>query len=288
MIKEKSRSDISFEILLRSQRELLTKLNFEKRVLDVQRKENEEMLQQEQIRQFIRQQEQQQHYLNGWDNQNLTNEALDPLPLHGAESTIFLKHLSLGIGNDQYMLPAQNININDDDECISEINRQDKFGICIQPRKRRRTTLSFLDYLFDKGGENVDVEENGSTNKAQSHNDPPESQMSNCNQSEYEDSSDDDDYGVFVEDVVEGEGKEQESIMESPVSLVETRQVKECMVSFESCMGKSFESQQRIHDWDRKMGLKRSHSKTMRLSMRSRKKLRQFMKKDIMHITKMV
>jgi hypothetical protein len=45
-------------------------------------------------------------------------------------------------------------------------------------------------------------------------------------------------------------------------------------VNFLLAMEKSMKSQQDIHDWDRKMGLKRSHSKTMRLSMRSRNKLR--------------
>ena len=44
--------------------------------------------------------------------------------------------------------------------------------------------------------------------------------------------------------------------------------------SFVIAMEKSMKSQQDIHDWDRRMGLKRSHSKTMRLSMRSRDKLR--------------
>ena len=44
--------------------------------------------------------------------------------------------------------------------------------------------------------------------------------------------------------------------------------------NFVLAMEKSMKSQQDIHDWDRRMGLKRSHSKTMRLSMRSRNKLR--------------
>jgi hypothetical protein len=48
---------------------------------------------------------------------------------------------------------------------------------------------------------------------------------------------------------------------------------------FVVAMDKSVESQQDIHAWDRKMGLKRSHSKTMRLSMRSRKKLKAILKK---------
>jgi hypothetical protein len=48
--------------------------------------------------------------------------------------------------------------------------------------------------------------------------------------------------------------------------------------SFVIAMEKSMKSQQDIHDWDRRMGLKMSHSKTMRLSMRSRDKLRQVTK----------
>ena len=47
---------------------------------------------------------------------------------------------------------------------------------------------------------------------------------------------------------------------------------------FVVAMEKSMKSQQDIHNWDRMMGLKRSHSKTMRLSMRSRNKLRKVIK----------
>ena len=42
-----------------------------------------------------------------------------------------------------------------------------------------------------------------------------------------------------------------------------------------SSMKASQDSQQSIHDWDRKMGLRRSHSKTMRASSRTRKKLQE-------------
>lgn len=42
-----------------------------------------------------------------------------------------------------------------------------------------------------------------------------------------------------------------------------------------STMTASQASQQSIHDWDRAMGLRRSHSKTMRASQRSRKKLQE-------------
>ena len=58
-------------------------------------------------------------------------------------------------------------------------------------------------------------------------------------------------------------------------------QVSVVMEGFRQAMEKSAKSQQEIQDWDKKMGLKRSHSKTMRLSSRSRKKLRSIIKKEI-------
>lgn len=62
---------------------------------------------------------------------------------------------------------------------------------------------------------------------------------------------------------------------------VDAGKLKETLESFRASMEQSQKSQQAIHDWDRKMGLKRSHSKTMRLSARSRKKLRNIFKSDI-------
>ena len=60
-----------------------------------------------------------------------------------------------------------------------------------------------------------------------------------------------------------------------------TINIKEAIEAFNEAMTRSQKSQQDIHDWDRKMGLKRSHSKTMRLSMRSRKKLKLMIRKDM-------
>ena len=60
--------------------------------------------------------------------------------------------------------------------------------------------------------------------------------------------------------------------------------LKQTMEMFYDAMSMSQKSQHAIHDWDKKMGLKRSHSKTMRLSMRSRKKLRTMIKKDMLHL----
>lgn len=61
--------------------------------------------------------------------------------------------------------------------------------------------------------------------------------------------------------------------------------IKETMEMFYDAMSMSQKSQHAIHDWDKKMGLKRSHSKTMRLSMRSRKKLKTMIKKDMLHLS---
>ena len=57
------------------------------------------------------------------------------------------------------------------------------------------------------------------------------------------------------------------------------------LISLDKAMAKSQESQQKIHDWDKKMGLKRSHSKTMRLSSRSRNKIRALLKRELSSIS---
>jgi hypothetical protein len=136
--------------------------------------------------------------------------------------------------------------------------------------KRRRTTLSFLDYIFEKNEEP----------KQPTPQKPPKQRI------EYDD-SDDDDYGVIVEDVSSDDESDYgrdyaEDDSRPKIYLIE---VKEKMVSFDGAMGSSQDSQQAIHDWDRKMGLKRSHSKTMRLSSRSRKQLREIMQQDIKELS---
>lgn len=49
--------------------------------------------------------------------------------------------------------------------------------------------------------------------------------------------------------------------------------------AFRNAMQRTQKSQQEIHNWDKKMGLRRSHSKVMRLSFRSRKQLCKLLKK---------
>jgi hypothetical protein len=100
--------------------------------------------------------------------------------------------------------------------------------------------------------------------------------------------SDFDSEDEFAEDVVEGtanathEEEQGEPTQHAtiPILQMDPEKAREHMESFTRAMEKSQKTQQDIHDWDRQMGLKRSHSKTMRLSTRSRKKLRATFKKD--------
>jgi hypothetical protein len=91
----------------------------------------------------------------------------------------------------------------------------------------------------------------------------------------------------FAEEVVEesgsqGDATEESSQTQTPILAlhVDPEKAKDLMEAFSIAMEKSQKSQQDIHDWDRQMGLKRSHSKTMRQTTRSRKKLRATFKKD--------
>lgn len=72
---------------------------------------------------------------------------------------------------------------------------------------------------------------------------------------------------------------ESSSVQLNPNIPPET--VRKNLHAFVSSMDKTTQSQLDIHAWDKQMGLKRSHSKTMRLTMRSRKRLRAMLKKDI-------
>jgi hypothetical protein len=81
------------------------------------------------------------------------------------------------------------------------------------------------------------------------------------------------------------------SVPVEPIELdmadVNPAKFKTVVLAFTTSMENSAKSQQDIHDWDRKMGLKRSHSKTMRQSSRSRKKLRAILKKEMSAMSKM-
>jgi hypothetical protein len=92
---------------------------------------------------------------------------------------------------------------------------------------------------------------------------------------------DDDDDG---DDVDDDDDDDDELSSIEPLDFKDDQEpallVKE-LTALDGAMVKSQDSQQRIHDWDKKMGLKRSHSKTMRLSSRSRKKVRALLKREL-------
>jgi hypothetical protein len=237
-LDEKFQNDATFQSLLSSQRELLNKLNMEKE----QQTRREEKLSHKQTNQPI--------FFEG----------------SRADNFLFSKRLSIGvgIGNDSFVLPDPTF---DSDqytascyECEDTGKKRPNDASDAEKSKKRRTTLSFLDYLLEKN----------SSSKPKSSR----------KRYEYVD-SDDDDYGVIVEEV-DDEDDEVDEDLEPKLE-----EVKKQIVTFEGAMGKSQESQQQIHDWDRRMGLKRSHSKTMRMSSRTRKQLRQFLQKDIMQLSSM-
>jgi hypothetical protein len=166
---------------------------------------------------------------------------------------VFSSRLSLDmIGNDNYMIP----NMDADDANNLKID-PDMEG---RTMKRRRSSLGLLSSLF--------FDEASKQSR----------RISLVSLSRHVEGSDD----KFEHEVLSFEH------VEPPMKLApkfnpnfSQEIVKSTLEAFATSMEKSTKTQQDIHDWDKKMGLKRSHSKTMRLSMRSRKKLRGILKKEI-------
>ena len=105
-------------------------------------------------------------------------------------------------------------------------------------------------------------------------------------ESNQDDENEEDDEDDDEEDDDDDDDSSTGSIVVEPIEFqpqieIDSAKIRETMEAFHKAMEMSQNSQQAIHDWDRKMGLKRSHSKTMRLSSRSRKKLKAIMKKEI-------
>jgi hypothetical protein len=177
-------------------------------------------------------------------------------PLIGRRASMDLvfssSRLSLDmIGNDNYVLP----NMDADDTSNLKID----LDIEGRTMKRRRSSLGLLSSIF--------FDEVSKQSR----------RISLVSLSRQVEGSDD----KFEHDVLSFEH------VEPPMKLAKFKPnddpetVKKTLEVFATAMEKSTKSQQDIHDWDKKMGLKRSHSKTMRLSMRSRKKLRGILKKEI-------
>eukprot|EP00545_Synedropsis_sp_CCMP1620_P003545 CAMPEP_0119009664 /NCGR_PEP_ID=MMETSP1176-20130426/4519_1 /TAXON_ID=265551 /ORGANISM="Synedropsis recta cf, Strain CCMP1620" /LENGTH=259 /DNA_ID=CAMNT_0006962219 /DNA_START=254 /DNA_END=1033 /DNA_ORIENTATION=- len=252
--EEKFQNDATFNALLSSQRELLNKLNFEKQLAQTEIMRNNDL-----------------GDTGGNWGYTATNQSIG-FETFRTDNVLLSRRLSVGIGNDCFILPDAQFDSDQYTESFYDAadgdgkKRFSKDGEDPSNSKRRRTTLSFLDYIFDKNEESKQA--------------PPLIMKPEKRRIVYDD-SDDDDYGVIVEDVSDDDEDYNEDDENEIKPIIDLKEAKEKMVSFDAAMGKTQKSQQSIHDWDRKMGLKRSHSKTMRLSSRSRKQLREIMRKDI-------
>lgn len=207
------------------------------------------------------------------------------------------KRLSLGMGNDQYILPSFSCDFALDasvhslgdplsiknDPLMGPHKRskcEDLFEPPIKRKKRRMNSLDFLTSAFfeenRKGARRDSLASifKQATQEATNEEDDEE----NIDDSPLTE-DDELDISLIKEDVSLYFGGSQEE--HRPVQRVDPEQVKNLLGEFKVAMERSQKSQQDIHDWDRKMGLKRSHSKTMRLSSRSRKKLRTLFKNEI-------
>jgi hypothetical protein len=137
--------------------------------------------------------------------------------------------------------------------------------------KRRRSTLGFLDYIFSKTNSPFQDASGPETPKAPSPEPHPTVTPVNTV---------DDPFSFEPLDINSPDSPQAAAAALGDQVIV--RKLR--LASLDEAMAETQKTQQSIHDWDRKMGLKRSHSKTMRLSQRSRKKLRQQIKKDITSI----
>ena len=175
---------------------------------------------------------------------------------------IFSKRFSLGLGNDNYMLPAMFPDAeryDQDDSSMKEFKGDLDFGDAMLRRmKRRRSSMGLSHFLDDqKQSRRLSILSISSKTVDKCDDKLP--------------------LGTFSF----GEQSEPPSKRFRIDPNIDLSKLKNTMEACANAMEKSAQSQQDIHNWDRKMGLKKSHSKTMRLSSRSRKKLRTAFKKEI-------
>lgn len=161
-------------------------------------------------------------------------------------------------------------------------------------KKRRMSSLSFLSPMFFE--DNLKQDRRDSITFGPDENDPlgsedkTEEEPVEVKSKETKDDEVEDKEDSEAEDQQDKEEDDDdistgsisvEPIDFAPQTRIDPVKFRETMEAFHKSMEMSQNTQQAIHDWDRKMGLKRSHSKTMRLSTRSRKKLRSIMKKEL-------
>ena len=182
-------------------------------------------------------------------------------------------------------------------------SKEDAFGFDETKRrkKRRMSSLGFLSPMFFE--ENLKPSRRDSITFGPDENDPvgsedkvdedpleaksigPKEASKGMKEGEEKDKQDDDDDDDDDDEDEDEDAASTGSISVDPIEFTQPRldplKFRETMEAFHNSMEMTQNSQQAIHDWDRKMGLKRSHSKTMRLSTRSRKKLKAIMKKEL-------
>jgi len=247
---DKFQNDATFQCLLSSQRELLSRLNSQQKLVQPSRRDIDTPT------------------MSGrWAN--ATNHSIG-FETFRNDNIALSKRMSLGVGADDLIMPGREFDPDQLSESLYDdaIKKGGKYAHHGTTNKRRRSTLSFLDYIFENGPEPTIAME--------------PLQKRARKRVEYND-SDDDNYGAVVEDAYSDDDQVTDDDDFSPWTVL--GEAKNMLIAFDAAMGRSQDSQQQIHDWDKKMGLKRSHSKTMRLSSRSRKLLRQFTQKDIVFLS---
>jgi hypothetical protein len=201
--------------------------------------------------------------------------------------------MGMGMGYDQSqgMLPSFPVDPyqgevdvrgghNDDAALAKEYRMREKVDVQDEPqtrngrKKRRLSSLGFISPSFFEDHMKSARRDSTDFLSQPSAEMPVESHDSDSAHSDGDHEANEDENGN-EDDAVSIESFELENSKYSPA------EAKSVMEGFASAMEVSQKSQQDIHDWDKKMGLKRSHSKTMRLSARSRKKLRATFKKEI-------
>mmetsp|Transcript_2527 Transcript_2527/g.3687 ORF Transcript_2527/g.3687 Transcript_2527/m.3687 type:complete len:372 (-) Transcript_2527:157-1272(-) len=159
--------------------------------------------------------------------------------------------------------------------------------------KRRRSTLNFLQYLFDHGDQNdtrILQQHEGRDQTA-----PLEDQCSSTwNASTYAatfQSATDDYHQVGHEELRTQDHHHLSSIDFEPLDCP-CHEVQEAVCDFrarlaylQSSIEQSLITQRNLTNWDTSMGLKKSHSKTMRSTRKSRAKVKRFLKRTLQKLS---
>jgi hypothetical protein len=283
-------NDEAFLALLSSQRELLNKLNMETVRMSDQRTNHNLMMH---MAGAVPSRYMNYHhgpYL-GSENMSLFNRpaierrsSLDMLLAAASTS----RRLSMGIGHDSFLLPpASSLDI--DDGSIREPKREleHAYARLGKIKKRRRSSLENLGALLFEDLKSASARRL-SISSSLSKLGEVFIRGKDMGRFEIEEPAP---YSLdLAENEFHNHQEQQDDEQHHMVPCIQLDPsidlptLKGKISNFASAMEKSSKSQQDIHEWDKKMGLKRSHSKTMRLSMRSRKKLRSMMKQELQTI----